>query len=442
MSVDVGADMAGCSGDRDPGLHPPKGGASLQTGGAGWYVGAREQASERVAQIGRPNRRDEYWKFTNPAEFCAPVLSKSRMAEEPSPVMSLEHASVLARFREGRLDEVRRRDAEGTGLEVTPMSGAISDPDHWSSRLFGKLEAAGQRPVGRGLAAENTRDANEGLFVRCHGQVPCVLHIDSFAGSAAAGSTVHHVIQVQPGADLTIMEEGSVSEGANVVFEVDVSDGGKFSHIRVQDTGVQSGSINHIFARVGERGEFSHFSLTANHLLVRNECVVELAGQGGSAHLAGAVIGGAESHHDDTILVIHGAEDCQSRQVYKKVLHGGSRGVFQGKILVRKGAQQTDGYQISKGLLIGEDSQFLAKPELEIYADDVVCSHGSTSGSADAGSLFYLRARGIPEPEALNLLAMAFLAETLQEIRDEKSAEILRQRIGCHLANQSHVLRG
>ena len=442
MSAEIGS---GDSRGRDPEVNPVDNSAAglvAETPGAGWYLRARQEAGLRAAAVGRPGRRDEYWKFTDPAGFCDPGAPEARLPEEISSIMPAEPSSQMAHFRNGRLGEFRGADADGSGLEVMPMSGAISDPDHWSSEIFGNLEAAGQRPVGRGLAVENTRDASEGLFVRCHGQAPCILHIDCRSGSAPAGSAAHHVIRVESGSDLTIIEEGSISEGANVVFEVDVADGGKFSHIRVQDGGLQSGTINHIFARVGEEGEFSHFSLTANHQLVRNECVVELAGRGGSAHLAGAVIGGAESHHDDTVLIIHGAEGCQSRQVYKKVLHGGSTGVFQGKILVRKGAQQTDGYQISKAMLIGEDSRFLAKPELEIYADDVVCSHGSTSGSADAGSLFYLRARGIPEPEALNLLAMAFLAETLQEIRDRKSAEFLRQRIDRHLASQSHALRG
>jgi Fe-S cluster assembly protein SufD len=115
--------------------------------------------------------------------------------------------------------------------------------------------------------------------------------------------------------------------------------------------------------------------------------------------------------------------------VFKKVLKNGAVGVFQGKILVKQAAQQTDGYQISQSLLLDEDSQFLAKPELEIYADDVKCSHGSTSGAIDETALFYLRARGVPRAEAENLLVLAFVAEALAEIEDERLAEDIRDRL-------------
>lgn len=122
--------------------------------------------------------------------------------------------------------------------------------------------------------------------------------------------------------------------------------------------------------------------------------------------------------HDDTVFVTHDAVGCESRQVFKKVLRNGATGVFQGKILVKQDAQKTDGYQISQSLLLDEDSQFLAKPELEIYADDVACSHGSTSGAVDEDALFYLRSRGVPKAMATDMLTLSFLAEAVDEIDD------------------------
>jgi Fe-S cluster assembly protein SufD len=157
--------------------------------------------------------------------------------------------------------------------------------------------------------------------------------------------------------------------------------------------------------------------------------VVELAGEGASAHLAGAAMGDGDFLHDDTVFITHTAAGCESRQVFKKVLKNGAVGVFQGKILVRPDAQKTDGYQISQSLLLDEDSQFLAKPELEIYADDVKCSHGSTSGAIDPTALFYLRSRGVPDGQAKALLVLAFLAEALDEIADERLAEDIRARL-------------
>ena len=129
------------------------------------------------------------------------------------------------------------------------------------------------------------------------------------------------------------------------------------------------------------------------------------------------------------MFITHDAVNCESRQVFKKVLRNGAVGVFQGKILVKAGAQKTDGYQISQSLLLTDDAQFLAKPELEIYADDVACSHGSTSGAIDETALFYFRSRGIPNEEAQDLLVLAFLAEAIDEIEREEIADDIRSRL-------------
>ncbi|NRB03974.1 MAG: SufD family Fe-S cluster assembly protein, partial [Rhodobacteraceae bacterium] len=171
------------------------------------------------------------------------------------------------------------------------------------------------------------------------------------------------------------------------------------------------------------------FTLTVNGQLTRNECVLELTGDDAIAHVAGACVGDGDFHHDDTVFVTHDAVACESRQVFKKVLRNGAKGVFQGKILVKEGAQKTDGYQISQSLLLDDDSQFLAKPELEIYADDVACSHGSTSGAIDETALFYLRARGVPVAEATDLLTLAFLAEAVDEIDNADLREEIVDRL-------------
>jgi len=202
-------------------------------------------------------------------------------------------------------------------------------------------------------------------------------------------------------------------------MEIDVADGAAFHHVRAQGRDHERCAATHIFARLGQESVFKSFTLTANGRLTRNECVIELTGDDAIAHVAGACVGDGDFHHDDTVFVTHDALRCESRQVFKKVLRNGAVGVFQGKILVKAGAQKTDGYQISQSLLLDDDSQFLAKPELEIYADDVVCSHGSTSGAIDEEALFYLRSRGVPAPTATNLLTLAFLAEAVEEIEDE-----------------------
>jgi Fe-S cluster assembly protein SufD len=171
--------------------------------------------------------------------------------------------------------------------------------------------------------------------------------------------------------------------------------------------------------------------LTANGRLPRNEAVIEVNGDNATAHIAGAAVGDGDFHHDDTVFITHDAVNCESRQVFKKVLRNGAVGAFQGKILVKAGAQKTDGYQISQALLLDGDAEFLAKPELEIYADDVACSHGSTTGAIDEEALFYLRSRGVPSSEAQDLLVLSFLTEAIDEIDDKAiSADILSRLEG------------
>ena len=220
-------------------------------------------------------------------------------------------------------------------------------------------------------------------------------------------------------------------------MEVDVAEGGAFHHVRAQGRDHDRRAHTHAFARIASDATYKSFTLTANGRLTRNEHVIELLGDDAAAHVAGACVGdGASFHHDDTVFVTHDAVNCESRQVFKKVLRNGATGVFQGKILVKEGAQKTDGYQISQSLLLDGDSQFLAKPELEIYADDVACSHGSTSGAIDEEAHFYLRSRGVPAEEATDLLTLAFLAEALDEIEDDRLADDLRARLESWLARR------
>ena len=211
---------------------------------------------------------------------------------------------------------------------------------------------------------------------------------------------------------------------------------GKLHHVRAQGRDHERRAATHVFARLGRESVFKTFTLTVNGVLTRNECVIEFTGDDAVGHVAGACLGDGDFHHDDTVFITHDAVNCESRQVFKKVLRNGAVGVFQGKILVKPGAQQTDGYQISQSLLLDDDSQFLAKPELEIYADDVACSHGSTSGAIDEDSLFYLRARGVPRGMAEDLMTIAFIAEAVLEVEDEALQEEINARVEAWLARR------
>ena len=174
--------------------------------------------------------------------------------------------------------------------------------------------------------------------------------------------------------------------------------------------------LSTLYAEIAERGTYDSFALNLGARIARTEAHVRLAGAKGIAHLNGAQLLGGAQHADFTTVVQHDAPSCTSRQTVKNVLAGRSQGVFQGRIEVARVAQKTDGYQMNQALLLSPDAEIDTKPELEIFADDVKCSHGATVGELDAEQLFYLRSRGIPDAEARSMLVRAFLAEALDAV--------------------------
>lgn len=391
--------------------------------GEGWLGRARTQARERVEATGLPTRRDEYWRYTNPEALTAAAPSVDGVhgltdAFEAVDAFVITVIDGVITVPEGRPD----------GLEIATLSQVASTDIHWSRDIYGVLEAKGSDPVKRPLAALNTAFASDGLLLRATGPVarPVLIQFDG-----TADPVLHHVIKIDAGADLTLLETGTAGARANQVTEMDIADTGALHHVRIQGPDHARHVNTHIFAQMGEGSVLKSFTLSANGAMTRNEAVIEMTGDDARATVAGAAFGRGDFHHDDTVFVTHDAERCESRQVFKKVLRDGATGVFQGKILVKEGAQKTDGYQISQSLLLDDDSVFLAKPELEIYADDVACSHGSTTGAIDETALFYLRSRGVPEREATDLLVLSFLAEALEEIEEES----LRDHVSDRLAD-------
>ena len=395
----------------------------------GWLGAARADALRRLDAMGLPTRRDEYWRYTDPAGFNAAIPAPAALFVNTEGLPFADMDRVRLVFVDGVFDPAQSDDPVLAGVEISRLADAGRADIHWARDLYGVLEARGQTPVERPHAAFNTAFATDGVLIRVTGQAARPVSLVYLHQSETSDAVLHHVVRLEPGAELTLLENGPAAARFSKVMEVDVADGARFHHIRMQGRDHQRRAITHIFARLGAEALFKSFTLTANGRMTRNEAVIELTGADAMAHVAGAAVGDGDFHHDDTVFVTHAAERCESRQVFKKVLKNGATGVFQGKILVKQGAQKTDGYQISQSLLLDEDSNFLAKPELEIYADDVKCSHGSTSGAIDETALYYLRSRGVPRSEAEGLLVLAFLAEAIAEIEDEAIAEQVRSRL-------------
>ncbi|MFK7876082.1 MAG: SufD family Fe-S cluster assembly protein [Paracoccaceae bacterium] len=391
-----------------------------------WSAKARTAAHARVQDMGLPNRRDEYWKFTRPDSFVqANPMPAAVFRNDEGPLFA-DRDRLKIVFVDGVFSAEKSDDLTQENMQIDRLADG---PDiHWAGDLYGQLEGDGHY-VPRPLAALNTAYATDGVLIHVTGKVERPINFIYLHEDENSDAILHHVVKLDPGAEMTLLETGPAAARFNKCLEVDVADTATFHHVRAQGRDHERQAITHIFARLGTESVFKSFTLTVNGRLTRNEAVLDLKGDNAIAHVAGACVGDGDFLHDDTVFVTHEGVACESRQVFKKVLRNGATGVFQGKILVKPGAQKTDGYQISQSLLLDDDAQFLAKPELEIYADDVACSHGSTSGAIDEEGLFYLRSRGVPKGEATDLLTLAFLAEALQEVEDAGLVEDLTERL-------------
>ena len=396
---------------------------------ANWAVSVRERALNWIVEHGLPNRKDEYWKYTDPK------LLNSTKIPEINEIDSIENSifDKLSRinlvFNDGLFDASKSDDIKIAGIEIEPLVDANQKTKHWSKDYYGALEKTSQDPVVRTLASLNTAFATQGLTIKVTKKISLPISITYLHSRETSDILIHHVVKVEKNAGITLLESGGVGSRSNSVIEVSVCENAKFDHVRIQGRSHEKVAVTHLFANLLENSSMKSFTLTVNGKCIRNEYFIDINGENTKAHLGGAAVGDRGFSQDDTVFVSHNSPNCESRQVFKKVLRNGAKGVFQGKILVKEGAQKTDGYQISQGLMLDDDSNFLAKPELEIYADDVVCSHGSTCGEIDDNALFYLTSRGIPIAEAQDMLVLAFLNEAIDEITGDDIKEIIANRL-------------
>jgi Fe-S cluster assembly protein SufD len=356
---------------------------------------------------GTSGRRSEAWKFTS----LRPVAEADFGAALPNH----ETETILAGLK--LLDAPRIVFVDGglrEDLSVMPPAGFArfaEQPD------FGTLTWPDREP----MVALNTMLAIDGAALH----VPAgfdggVVQLVSIAG----GDADYHPrqsIRLAPGAQLTVVEI-SAGQGAyllNTVAEIHVAEGAHLTHIRLQDEAMTAFHVSTTYADVETGGTYDSFTLNLGARLSRTEVHTALSGAGAAAHLNAAQVLAGSQHSDFTTVVSHAAPGCTSRQTVKNVLTGRSHGVFQGKIEVARVAQKTDGYQMNQALLLSPDAEVNSKPELEIFADDVKCSHGATVGELDAEQMFYLRSRGIPDHEARSILVRAFLAEALDAVADD-----------------------
>ena len=397
-------------------------------------LAARDAAAARFAAAGLPTRRDEAWHYTD-----LRGLAETSFQE---PLNEVSFAPVLGALPDlPRLVLVDGRYQPGLstppeGLEVgtfaeTPEAGRpeLGAPRSGTPGVAG-ADAGADMP----MVSLNAALAEDGVRLRVPAGVDAgVLVLLSMAPDAHRPVDFHprHRIELEAGARLVVLEvaRGEGTYLHNAVTEVLVAERASLAHVRLQEESAAATHVNTVLARVAGGGSYDAFVLTLGARLARSEYHVRLEGPEAEAHLNGAQLLEGSQHADITTVVQHEAPHCASRQTVKNVLGGRSRGVFQGKIEVARPAQKTDGYQMSQALLLSPTAEIDFKPQLEIYADDVKCSHGATVGELDAGQLFYLRSRGIPEAAARAMLVRAFLAEALDVVGDETARGMLEAAI-------------
>jgi Fe-S cluster assembly protein SufD len=383
----------------------------------------RAAAAAAFKQAGLPGgtqaRRIEAWKFTS-------LRPLAETAFHPAAAPRHEAETLLAGLP--LLDAPRIVFVDGalrTDLSALPAAGFVRFADRPD---FGTLTWPDREP----MVALNTMLATDGAALHVPaGSDGGIVQLVSIAGGEADFHP-RHSIRLEQGAQLTLVEI-SAGQGAyllNTVAEIHVAEGAHLTHIRLQDEALTAFHVSTSYADVETHGTYDSFTLNLGARLSRTEVHATLSGAGAIAHLNAAQVLAGSQHSDFTTVVGHTAPGCTSRQTVKNVLAGRSRGVFQGKIEVARDAQKTDGYQMNQALLLSPHAEIDSKPELEIFADDVKCSHGATVGELDEEQLFYMRSRGIPDAEARSILVRAFLADALDAVANETIRERLEAAIG------------
>jgi Fe-S cluster assembly protein SufD len=399
-------------------------------------AGEREKAIAAFGETGLPHRRVEAWKYT---DLRALLREAAPLAPAPGPAekaAAQKLSSPVARIEAIRLvlvdgafapelSDVGRLPA---GVEVVSFAEALAK-DH--SALAVHLGSA-LRGVEDPLVSLNTAFATDGVVVRIAEDVTLgkPLLIRTVATRETATATfLRTLVVVEDNAQATIIEshEGvsGVAHQANSLVELVVGDGAQVHHVRLRTQGAGDLDLSTLGVRLGARTNFRHFATATAPEVARHQITLRFAGESSEATLAGAALLNGSQHGDTTLVVEHAAPHCTSRELFKHVLDGEATGVFQGKIIVEPDAQKTDGRMMSQAVLLADGAAMNNKPELEIFADDVQCAHGATCGALDDDLLFYLRARGLPKPEAEALMLQAFVGEAIETMEHEGLREVV-----------------
>ncbi len=422
--------------------------AARPAGGPRWLQDVRARAAARFSALGFPTVRDEEWRFTNPA----PVVNATYAPIDPAATVTAQdldgylYGSAGQRIVivNGRFSPELSRVA---GLPAGVRAGSLAG--HANAELQADAEAA-QRYLGqladvtdRAFAALNTAHLEDGAYLHVPDGVIVeeplhILFVSATGGNAPAAVTHPRCLIVLGEHSQARVVETYVGADAayfsNAVTEVFVGESAVLDHYKVQQEGLAASHIASMHVHAARSANFSSHSFSLGGRFVRNDVVATLDGEGAEVTLNGLYLADGDRLVDNHTTIDHAKPHCPSHEVYKGILGGKARAVFNGKIIVRQDAQKTDAKQTNRALLLSDDALINTKPQLEIFADDVKCTHGAAVGQLDEDAIFYLRARGLTYFEARDMLIHAFAGQVLDRVRIEPLKQALEAELYAQLA--------
>ncbi|WP_159009393.1 Fe-S cluster assembly protein SufD [Bradyrhizobium sp. S69] len=402
--------------------------------GAGKIADARRQAFESYERAGLPHRRIEDWKYTDLRVLmrdvlplaAAPDAAALKRAEAAAKAHAVEGARRLV-LVDGvfapKLSDVGRLES---GLSIRTLRDVLEADD---AALHAQLLAPDNSDA---MVALNSAMMTDGLVIEIADGTALTqpLHIVHIASSAQpAAMFTRSLLKLGKTAGATLVESYIAADGAKSYQVHDalvlaIGDGARLDHVRLVEDGRDAFNISSSVVTLGTRAHFNTFGMTSGAGVSRYQAVIAVAGEHSRVETNGVNLLNGRQHADSTLFLDHAVPNCSSREIFRAVVDDRAHSVFQGRIIVRPKAQKTDAKMMTRALLLSDEAEADNKPELEIFADDVTCGHGATTGALDESLLFYLRARGLSEKEAQALLIQAFVGEAIEQIANDHLREM------------------
>jgi Fe-S cluster assembly protein SufD len=402
--------------------------------GAAKVAAARQQAFEVYERAGLPHRRIEDWKYTDLRVLMREVLP---LAAAPD-AAALTRASAALKLH---AIEGARRLVLVDGMFAPKLSDLAGLEPGLGIRTLREVLESGDAALQAQLLATDNSEAmvalnaammTDGLVIEVAAAAVLTqpLHIVHIAsGTTPAAMFTRSLLRLGKAANATLVESYIAAEGAKTYqvhdsLVLDVGDGARLDHVRLTEDSREAFNISSAVVTLGAKAHFNTFGMTSGSHVSRYQAVIAFAGEGSRVETNGVNLLNGRQHADTTLFLDHAVPNCVSREIFRAVVDDRGHSVFQGRIIVRPKAQKTDAKMMTRALLLSDEAEADNKPELEIFADDVTCGHGATTGALDESLLFYLRARGLSEKEAQALLIQAFVGEAIEQIVNDGLREL------------------